>query len=342
MNTREMLARAAALFGPSGQETEAAAWFGEQIRPFVDGISADRMGNVIARRGGKDPRVMLCAHTDEIALMVSGFFSDGGLRLEHIGGIDDRTLPSARVIVHTSEGELPGVILPREKGENGDQCFPLKGLAVETGLTVEEAKKKIRVGDAVTFDAPAVNLLGERIAAKTMDNRACGVLLVKTAELLAGKQYPAELQYVFTSQEEVGERGAAAAAFALQPELAVVLDADHGPIPGDKPDTTIPMDRMNIAVGPFLQPELAKRVMKLAEKKKIPLSVAAVNGDTGTDADLVGISRGGVPCVLLSLPLRYMHTTVETVDAAVLEQGAALLADFLMSLDESWEAELWS
>lgn len=340
-----LLTEAASLFGPSGQETEISAWVAEQFRPYVDEVHIDPLFNVMAHKKGKGPKVMLCAHLDEIAMTVSGIEEDGSLCLHPVGGIDTRTLPGSRVWVHTGSGRLFGTIgaipphlsTPEQKKKN----YAMDDLHADVGLTGEEARERIHIGDIVTFQSKPVLLRHGQFACKTMDDRSCVVLLLEAARRLQQLRCDADVWFVATSQEEVGLRGATAAAFSVDPDLAIVLDTDFAPIPGSEPGTTVPMDRMSLVTGPYAQPRLTQRMLDCARAHHVQTSVAAYERGTGTDADKVIISRGGIPTVIMSLPLKYMHTTVETIDTAVLSEGARLIAHFLNELDSSWEDDLW-
>ncbi len=344
MEIERTLSEAAALFGPSGQEASAAAWFAERFRPLVDEVRVDEMYNVIAHKKGAGPKVMLCAHMDEIALMVVAIEKDGSLRLGNIGGVDPRILPGSRVWVHGREtlfgviGALPPHLL---SASDRRKNYERKDLFVDTGLNAERVKELVRVGDAVTFNVPSTKLLNGQFAAKTMDDRACVTLLLEAAERLSRMHCDADVYFVGSTQEEVGSRGAETAAFAIAPDLAIALDVDHATIPGSSPDTTVDLDSLAMSVGPYIQPKLAKRLLDCAKNNGVKLQVTVAERSTSTDADEVGLSRAGVPSLLLSLPLKYMHTTVETIDLNVLKEGGRMLACFLSELDAGWEDDLW-
>ena len=165
--------------------------------------------------------------------------------------------------------------------------------------------------------------------------------MLAAAERLKRMQHDADIYYVATVQEEVGCRGARAAAFDLEPDLAIALDVCHATIPGSRPDTTSDIGSIVTSMGPFLQPKLVKRLIDTAKKHNVTLQTEVDARNTSTDCDELQISRSGVPSILLELPLKYMHTTVETIDLGALSEGGRLLAHFLAELDAGWEDDLW-
>lgn len=344
MDIQKILSEAAAICGPSGHEMLIAEYFAQQFKPFVDEVTVDKMHNVIAHKKGKGPKVMLAAHLDEIALLVTKIEDDGSLRLGMIGGVDPRILPASRVWVHGKEklfgtiGALPPHLMSAQDRANN---YKLKDLHVDLGLPAEKVRELVSIGDLVTFNVPATELLNGQFASKTMDDRACVTLLLCAAEYLQKLKCDADVYFVASAQEEVGSQGASTAAFAIDPDLAIALDVDHATIPGSRPDTTVPLDKLAMSVGPYIQPKLADRLLKCAKEHGAALTVTVAERATYTDADAVGLARAGVPSILLSLPLKYMHTSVETLDTRVLKEGGRLLAHYVSELDAGWEEDLW-
>lgn len=325
MDVKKLLADVTALPGVSGHEAQVSAYFAEQFRPLVDEVTVDAMYSVIAHKKGNGPKIMLCAHLDEIALMVTHIEDDGSLRLGNVGGVDPRILPASRVWVHGRE-KLFGTI---------------GALPPHLMSAADRAKELVRIGDLVTFDGPARELLNDQFASKTLDDRSCVAILLRAAEMLQKLVCDADVYFVCSSQEEVGGRGAMTSAFAIDPDLSVVLDVDFAETPTCPPRSALPIDAMIVTHGPFVQPKLNQRLIDCAKKHHVKLNANVASRSTGTDADEIGLSRAGVPSVLLSLPEKYMHTSVETIDLNTLEEGARLLANFVAELDESWEDDLW-
>lgn len=358
MDILSYLQGASAQFGPSGHERQTAEWLRERFLPLCDEVTIDPLFNVLATlkptvppaRGGRAPRVMLCAHMDEIALMVVDILKDGSLRMGQVGGVDPRILPAAIVTVHaTGEGEaqaLTGVIGAKAPhlltDEERKLNYTRDNLFIDLGLPIARVKQLVRVGDLVTLRGETVGLLNDRAAGKTMDDRACVGVMLEAAERLRKMNHAAEIVFACTTQEEVGCRGAHVAAHTVNPDLAIVMDVSHAPIPSSRPDTTIPLDAPAAAYGPYLQHKLLARLKQVAGQNGIKLNLEQAERSTGTDTDAVQIARAGVPCVLIDLPLKYMHTTVELLDMNALRECGRLTAHFAADIDEGWDDELWT
>ncbi|MBQ8555490.1 MAG: M20/M25/M40 family metallo-hydrolase [Clostridia bacterium] len=344
MDIKKLLSEVTAIQGVSGQEGNVAGYLAEQFRPLVDEVTVDKMYSVIAHKKGAGPKVMLCAHLDEIALMVSKIEDDGCVRITSVGGVDPRILPGSRVWVHGREklfgtiGALPPHLMSAEDRNNN---YKMDKLHVDLGMSAEKVRELVHIGDLVTFNTPFTELANGQVASKTLDDRACVAILLRAAERLQRMACDADVYFVCSAQEEVGGKGAQTAAFAIAPDLAVVLDVDFALTPGCGPDVASPLDAMVVTHGPFVQPKLNKRLMDCAAAHHVKLSQNVAGRSTGTDADEIGASRAGVPTVLLSLPEKYMHTSVETISLDTLEEGARLLAHFVSELDASWEDDLW-
>ena len=344
MDMQKILTEAAAKVGPSGQEMQVAEYFAEQFRPLVDEVTVDNLFNVIAHKKGTGPRVALFAHMDEISLMVTAIEDDGSLRLGNVGGVDPRILPASRVWVHGKErlfgtiGAMPPHLM---SAEDRSKNYDRKDLYVDVGYPPEKVRALVHVGDLVTFNVPATPLLNGQFASKTMDDRACVTMLLATAERLKGLKCDADVYFVGSTQEEIGSQGAKTAAFHIDPDLAIAIDVDHATIPGSRPNTTVDLDSLAASVGPYIQPKLLERLHSCAKAHHVKLQITAAERRTYTDLDWAGLARAGVPSVLLSLPLKYMHTSVETIDLEALREGSRLLAHYLSELDAGWEDDLW-
>ncbi len=345
MDIKKILSDATSTLGVSGQEECVAAYFADQFRPYVDEVTVDSMFNVIAHKKGSGPRIMLCAHLDEIALMVNHIEDDGCVRFSSVGGVDPRILPGSRVWVHGREGKLFGTIgaMPPHlmSAEDRSSNYKMDKLHIDLGMSAEKVRQQVRVGDLVTFNTPFTELANGQVAAKSLDDRACVAILLRAAERLQKMYCEADVCFVCSAQEEVGGKGAQTAAFAIEPDLAVVLDVDFALTPGCGPDVANPIDAPVVTHGPYVQPKVNKRLIDCARAHHIKLSENVASRYTGTDADEIGVSRAGVPTVLLSLPEKYMHTSVETISLDTLEESASLLAHFVSELDAGWEDDLW-
>ena len=344
MDIQAYLAEVSALPGLSGNEQAVAEYVKKQFEPFCDEVEIDCMYNVIAHKKGTGPKVMLAAHIDEIGLMVVDIEKDGCLRMGNVGGVDPRILPGTQVWVYGRE-KLFGTVGAKpphlQTADESKKNYRREDLFVDIGYPQDKVRELVQIGDLITFNTPATALKNKRYACKSMDDRACVGIMLLAAEQLAKMRCDADVYFVATTQEEVGSRGARTAAFDLKPDLAIALDVCHATIPGSRPDTTSDLTSLVTAMGPFLQPKLVQRLLDTAKKHNVALQTEVDAKSTSTDCDELQVSRCGVPSILLELPLKYMHTTVETIDLHVLEEGGRLLGHFLAELDDRWEEDLW-
>ena len=325
--------------GVSGFEEPVARRVMEAFGASCDQVSLDDMMNVHATMGVGVPHMAVYAHTDEVALVVSDI-EDGFLRMERVAGVDPRILPGHIVRILTPDGELPGVVgfkpphlTPPEEAEKAVQ---LKDLYVDTGFDAEDVVNRVRVGDMVLLAGEAIDLAHGHIAGKTMDDRSLVAVMVRSAELLRERRSFPKVTFISSSQEEVGHRGARTSTFKVNPDLAVVLDVTHAKQPGAKPPRVCPIDKLALSVGPAFHPGLVQRAKEALKRLRLPYTLEAAAGHTGTDTDHVRISREGVPCMLISVPVKYMHTSVEMLDVATLDAIAEFLCEFALSLSD-WE-----
>lgn len=344
MLMEEFLQKATAIPGVTGNERQAAEFIADVFRPLVDEVRIDGMNNVICHKAGDGPKVVICAHEDEIGMMVSKIEEDGCLRLKNVGGVDPRVLPGMRVRVYGKK-ELTGVVgakaphllTPEEKDEN----YTFDSLYVDMGMSAEKVKQLVRPGDTVCFEHRWQELKNGYASVKTCDDRACVAIMMGACQLLQDMNCKADLWFIATTQEEIGSFGASGAGFGIDPEYCVAFDVCHAVTPGAPKDMVFDIDSLVISKGPFLHPFLVEKLEETAKEQGIRLQEHIHPRYTATDADFVSVVRSGVPSVLISLPLRYMHTNVEMCDRQVLKDGARLLAHYLRAFDAAWEDQLW-
>jgi len=329
--------------GLSGYETPVANLIAEKWRPLVNEMSVSRVGSLHGLKKGTSksppPSIMIVTHMDGIGMRVSKIV-DGFLHITNVGGIDVRVLPGAEVTVHASgsDEELPAVIvmpparfLPESVG-NG--VLAIDHLLVDTGLLPREVEKKVRVGDLVSFANEPFELAGDVISGHTVDNRASVAALTACLEELQNKPHIWDVWAVATVQEEVGYIGAYSSAFELRPQIAIVVDTTFAKGPGADSWQTFPMGKgVGLCIGPNMHPFLHKKLKELAERLEIPWFLDITPTDSGTDAFAVQITAEGIPTALVELPIRYMHTPVESVAVKDIQRTGRLLAEFVTSLE---------
>ena len=345
MRTEDFLREATALPGLSGNEETTARYIAEAFRPYCDEVQTDPLFSVIGHIRGQGPRVMICAHLDEIGLMVSRIEKDGSLRIRSVGGVDPRILPGMRVTVY-GKTTLTGVIGAKaphlQSPDEKDKNYEMDKLYIDLGMSSEKAAEQVNIGDCVALEGGLTRLMNGRLAGKTMDDRCCIAILLRAMEMLQHMDTTADLYFTASCQEEVGGYGAMTAGFGTDPDFGVVLDVSHARTP-DAPDLEVfDLDSPSVAKGPWIHPYLRRRLAETAERINVKIQDEIVPGYTSTDADDLSLVRGGVPSVLISLPVRYMHTTVETLDTHALEETARLLAAYLADMDSTWRDELWT
>ena len=327
---------------PSGYEHEVQKLVRERIRPWCDEVRTDVMGNVFGIRnpGGK-PRIMLAGHCDQIGFIVQYITKEGFLHLEPIGGVDPVVATAQRVSIMTQRGLVAGVIgrkaIHLMDDEDRKKVPKIHELYVDIGATSEEdARKRVSIGDAGVFLQPYIELANERVVSMAFDNKMGTWIVTETLRLLHGREFSACVIGVSTVQEEIGLRGATASAFSSEADVGIALDVAHGTdTPGiDKRKA----GDFHVGKGPMIyrganvNPRVFDLLVAAAEEEKIPCQVASAARGTGTDANVMQLSRGGMATGLLSVPLRYMHTPNELLSLSDLEATARLLAAFCAKL----------
>jgi len=335
---RAVLNRLSGAPGNSGSEGilhgSASSVTMEMWKPLAHRVWKDSLGNVVALMEADHdaPRVMLAAHIDQVGLMVSSVEDGGFVRIVPVGNIDPRILPGQEVVVW-GKRPLYGIIsaLTNDK-EEGATSY--EELFVDVGLG-GATREHVRAGDSVILSGPSVNLMGERMAGRAMDNRV-GVTVVAECLWLLGQmpQRPRVLA-VATVQEEVGLRGAKVGAYSLEPDLALAVDVTHG----DAPDVPEHLGyRLGkgpaICTGGNVHPAIFQALKEKAQRLGIPYQVEVIPGYTGTDAWAIQTAREGIPTGVVSIPCRYMHSTVETIDLDDMKWSASLLAETVAAVDE--------
>lgn len=323
--------------GVTGREEQVRNLIVQLLTPYVDQIEVDKLENVIATKKGKanKPKIMLAAHMDEVGLMVKTITKDGFLKFAKMGGIDDRILPAQKVVVCTKKGEFPGVIGSKpphiQKDEERKKIITYDDLFIDIGAENKEdaINLGVSIGDPVVFDIKYVKLRNEAVIGKALDNRAGCVTMVETLKLL--KQTDCTVCAVGTVQEEVGLRGAPAAAFGVDPDLAITLDVTiAGDVPGVREfDTSVKMGKgptLTISdSGLITHPKVLRWLIDTAEEEKIPYQIES--GLPGsTDSARISLTRQGIPCGNISIPTRYIHSPLSMLSLKDIENSAKLTA----------------
>lgn len=329
------LARAlTAVAGVAGREDTAAQAARELLQPLGE-LSVTPTGSVLctvcAGEAGA-PHIMLEAHLDQIGLIVTRVEEDGFLRIGSVGGFDRRTLPAAPVLVHAREGSHPGVICSVPPHLAGKDSKPLKieEFAVDTGFGAADAKARFHAGDIVTLEHSFVELANGRIAAGAMDDRIGCVAVIAAAEEIKRTGSRCRVTVALCSQEEAGGAGARTAAYSLKPDRAIAVDVSFGEGFGAPAAKCGKLgEGAMLGMAPVLDNGMTAQLERIADEKGILWQPEVMGGRTGTDADGIATAGAGVRTALLSIPLRNMHTVVETAAVEDVIAVARLMAEYV-------------
>jgi putative aminopeptidase FrvX len=334
--------------GPSGYERAPAAVWREAASEFAE-VSIDVLGTPLAlvapQHGYDGParRLLVMGHIDEIGLIVTHIDDEGYLWFGGVGGWDAQILVGQRVVLDTADGALRGVVGKKPihllRDEDRKKVADIRDLHIDIGARDgEESRKLVRVGDVAVIDAEPVELPNGRLSSRALDNRLGSFVALEAARLVAeagGAQW--ELAAVAAAQEEITFGGSRTSSFALEPDAAIVIDVTHAT---DAPGIDVKQAGKHelgsgpvISRGSTLNHAIFELLCETAEAEGIPFTVEASARATGTDADAVHISRGGVPTGLVSIPLRYMHSPVELVQLGDVHACARLVAAAALRLD---------
>jgi putative aminopeptidase FrvX len=332
--------------GPSGYETPAAEVWRESASSFAEDVTSDTVGSSVARVPASSdgaPLMGLVGHIDEIGLVVKHITDEGVLRFGTIGGWDPQILVGQRVTVQGANGAVSGVVgrKPIHLLEEDDrkQVAKFEQMYIDIGAASrDDAARLVSLGDPAVIAAQPIELANGRIASKAMDNRLGAYIVLEAARRVAsdgGARWG--VAAVAAAQEETTFAGARTTAFALDLQACIVVDVTFA---SDIPDSDVAKageaklgHGVQISRGANLHPRMAQLLMETAEAENIPYSVAVPGRNSGTDADAIHFARAGVPCGLVSVPLRYMHSPVETVQLADVEHAIELLAATCTRID---------
>ncbi len=330
--------------GPSGYEAAPAAVWRAAARNFGASVTGDALGSSSAVLGGRaaERRLAVVGHVDEIGLVVTYIDDEGYLWFRTIGGWDAQILTGQRVTLTTRDGSLQGVVgrkpihLLRE--EERKKVPEVRDLHIDIGADGgEQARERVRVGDVAVIDVAPVSLLGDRVAARALDNRVGAYVALEAARLVSeagGAEYA--IAAVAAVQEEITMAGSRTSAFGLAPTVALAVDVTHAT---DAPGIEVKGSGSHelgsgvvITRGSIIHPLVFEMLYETATAESIPFTVEASGRATGTDADVIHLSRAGVPTGLVSVPLRYMHSPVEVVSLHDVAAAAQLIAAFARRL----------
>ena len=343
MSLSENLEKLSNASGVVGREDEVRNLMSKLMKPYADKVYLDKLENVVAVKQGKKktPKIMLAAHMDEIGLMVKTVNKEGFIQFAKMGGIDDRLLLAQKVILQSSKGPVHGIVGSKpphiQKEEERKKIVTFDELFIDIGAESKEdvAKMGVRVGDPIVFDEEFVSIGKDLVIGKAFDNRIGCAIMIETLKLL--KDTDCNVFAVGTVQEEVGLRGAATAAFGVDPDVGLALDVTvAGDVPGVREfDSSVKMGKgpaLSVTdAGLITHPKVLRILLDTAEEYKI--SYQLETGLMGTtDAARISLARQGVPCGTVSVPARYIHSPIGMINLRDAEASAKLTAAAVLNM----------
>lgn len=336
MELKEIIKELSTIAGPSGSEHGVSSRVVELIKPYMDEVRTDAMGNVIGykscgKKGAK--RLLLDAHIDEVGFIVTGI-EEGFLKIAEIGSPDVRMLPASQVKVLTNPpifGTVCCMPVHVLSNEEMNKAIKLEDMSVDIGLSDEDAKAAVPLGTPVVFASECFEMGSGALCGKAMDDRACMGTIIYALELIKDEKLDVDLIVMGSTQEELGFRGAVTGVFGAMPDYAVAVDVTFAKTPDYKKD-----DAMNsgggaaIDIGPNVTRSLYNKLVSIAEEKEIPYQIEVCGGNSGTNAWVMQTSREGVPTAIISLPIKYMHSPIETLKLSDAVAVSELLSAFIL------------
>jgi len=331
---------------PTGFEAEGQKVWSKYIEKYVDEVELDDYGTAYGIiNPGKDFKVVIEAHADEIAWFVNYISEDGYINVIRNGGSDHIIAPSKKVNIHTAKGVVKGVFgwpaIHVRKGKDANLAPKLENIFIDVGAKNKEEVENmgVHVGCVITFDDELMTLNENYYVGKALDNKMGGFCISQVARMFHENKdkLPYSLYIVNSVQEEIGLRGAEMIASRIKPNAAIITDVTH--------DTSSPMMKAKeqgdmkggkgpvLTYAPAVHNKLLQLIIKAAEKEKIPFQRSAASRSTGTDTDAFAYSNAGVPAALISLPLKYMHTTVEMAHKEDIENVTKLIYHALKHIE---------
>ena len=301
------------------------------LEPLCDEVYESRMGSVVGviKSGKEDAqKLMIDAHLDRIGLMVTEILKGGFVKFTAVGGVDPRILPGSEVYILGKEKVygITGALPPHLKSKEDKEKLPkISEMLIDTGMDEETLKEKISVGDAIIFKSEPIKLLNAQYCAPAMDNRGGMAAVLWGVKQIQNSPY--DIYIVFSTEEELGLHGAYTVVAEISPDLSIVVDVTHGMTPDTKEETGVFKTGSGTIIcrGPNIDYALAKSLINLAKENNIKYDIEVASGNSGTNGWAIQTAGEGIKTLLLSIPLKYMHTSVEILDLCDIEETGKLI-----------------
>jgi endoglucanase len=340
LEIKDLLARMNEVPHVSGYEGELAEMLAGEFSQFTDDVTIDKLGSVIAHKKGtgNGPRVMFIAHMDEIGLMVNVLCDKGFVKFTPIGGIDARNILAQEVIIHGRE-KVYGVIgiKPPHLTAPGEQkkTVQLHDMIIDTGYSKEALEKLVKPGDIITFKQGIAELKNGKLSGRAFDDIAGIAAMYCAMKNLRNFNQDADVYFVASAQEEVGCRGGTTASYSIKPDIGIAIDVTFGRTAGLGEHESYPLGKgPTIEIAPGMSRRLFEDLKNVAVKNNIPYQISVSSNSQGTDAYVMQVTEGGIFTGLLGIPLKYMHSTVETLSLRDIELTGRLMSDYIISLND--------
>ena len=306
------------------------------LSPYFDEHDYDPVGNhIFIRRCGKEnaKRLMIDVHYDEVGLMVKDITKDGYLRVCSMGGTDARVYPASEVVVYGKE-KMAGIVLTKPvelmTEEEKGKLVPTGEILIDAGLSKEEAEELAPIGTPIGYRYEPTALLGDLISVKGLDDKCAAVPVIDAISRLDMAALCCDIYFSFSAREEVGHRAVSAAAYRIAPDMAIVIDVTFGAVPGGDKNLEVELGKgLSLSLTAHLDAALAEAMLETAKKHEIPVRPVVEGTGTGTHADDIVYCAGGIPTVLISIPVWFMHAPIETLSMKDLGYMSDLLYAFI-------------
>lgn len=322
--------------GVSGEESCAAQYALKYLKNYTDNCYI-KNGNVIGNFGNRKngtPHILIDAHIDQVGLIVTNIYESGFIGFSNVGGIDRRLLPAQQVCIHGKK-KLAGVVCstPPHLSGSDNKINKIEDFYIDTGMSFEAVSNIVEPGDRITFASMPKELLNDRITGPALDDRSGVASILYALELLRNQKYECSFSIVFSSQEELGERGAKIAAFDIDPDIALAVDVSFAYCLGDREYECGKMGQgPMIGISPSLSREISDKLIEISKNENIPYQLEVMNGLTSTNADQFSVNKTGCKACTVSIPLKYMHTPSEIIQIDDVENTGRLIAAYIRSV----------
>lgn len=337
MDLKSLITSLCGLYSVSGAESASAQSAQRILYDLFDEHQTDGVGNhVFIKRCGRTgaPKILIDAHFDEIGMMVTDITEDGFVRFTNVGGVDTRILPGAKVIIYGKKN-VEGIVcaMPTKLLGGDPEALPEIGqLYIDTGWSEHELKKMISIGASIGFMPTYTTLLGDRLAGKAFDDKACGACVAYGIGAARAEDLAGDVYFLFSAGEETTMLGAITGGESIKADYAMVIDVTHAATPetADLPLACFGSGAV-VEYAPITNRALTKMTVELLERKEIPFTLGASGGSTGTNANRLWLTGDGVPTVLVSLPIKNMHSSTEVLDLRDAQAVADVVSAFVCS-----------